>query len=439
MKRLLISLLFVILNINAILAFESLVSLLDFEKMSGIDYYNNIFKENDFYVSNDTMWIGGGPKYSRDYIINQTKKPSFKITLDYTPKSRLVYNAHIKGEVAKERFVSELLKFYIDLINKYGLPDNASYRPDDPYYLSNDKNEYFEVKTIGGKDSTIIKQFFEQAKPFYIVWKKKRFFVSLMVDKKYNVYYSPDFICSITDNNAQSIYAKEISEIKADKQQKEDRQRWINIGLVIVGILVVLFIGRIIIKGYLKQRDIAKKKQKAEDERREKIQRRIDNEHERFLRELKDKYGSITRTIPFERYDDDFVKHYDDILVFEQAKKVILGKTEYSFSDILSCSMYDENQKDAPVAQVTRTKTGSMLGRAAIGGLTLGVAGAVVGAITATKETQSSAANTDYVPSYVVKIGVKSIEKPIITLHLYRDKEQAETLYAVMQTIIAMK
>ena len=101
--------------------------------------------------------------------------------------------------------------------------------------------------------------------------------------------------------------------------------------------------------------------------------------------------------------------------------------------------MYDENQKDAPVAQVTRTKTGSMLGRAAIGGLTLGVAGAVVGAITATKETQSSAANTDYVPSYVVKIGVKSIEKPIITLHLYRDKEQAEALYAVMQTIIAMK
>jgi hypothetical protein len=101
--------------------------------------------------------------------------------------------------------------------------------------------------------------------------------------------------------------------------------------------------------------------------------------------------------------------------------------------------MYDENQKDAPVAQVTRTKTGSMLGRAAIGGLTLGVAGAVVGAITATKETQSSAANADYVPSYVVKIGVKSIEKPIITLHLYRDKEQAEALYAVMQTIIAMK
>ena len=439
MKRLFVSSLFVILNINAILAFESLVSLLDFEKRPGIDYYNNLFKEKDFYVSNDTMWIGGEPKFSRDYIINQTGKPSFNITLDYTPKLRLVYCAHIKGEVAKERFVSELLKFYIDLINKYELPDKASYRPDDPHYISNDKNEYFAVETIGGKDTTKIKQFFEQARPFYIVWEKKRFHVSLMVDKKYNVYYSPDFTCMIIDHNAESIYAKEMSEIKADKQQKEDKQRWINIGLVIVGILVVFFLGRIIIIGYLKQRDIEKKKQKAEDERREKIQRKVDNEHEGFIRELKDKYGSITRTIPSERYDDDFIIHYDDILIFEQAKKVIFGKTEYSFSDILSCSMYDENQKDAPIAQVTRTKTGSMLGRAAIGGLTLGVAGAVVGAITATKETQSSAANADYIPSYAVKIGVKSIENPIITLHFYRDKEQAETLYAVMQTILAMK
>ena len=438
MKRFFISSLFVILNFNGIWALDSIIPLLDFENKPGIDYYNNLFKENDFYVSNDTMWIGGEPKYSRDYIINQTKKPSFKITLDYTPKSRLVYYAHIKGEVAKELFVKELLAFYSDLIDNYDLPDSAYYRPSG-YYESSDMEKYFAVESIGGKDTTKIKQFFEQARPFCIIWAKGRFYVSLIVDKKYNAYYSPDFICSITDNKAQSIYAKEISEIKAYKQQKEDRQRWINIGLAIVGILVVLFLGRIIIKGYLKQRDVEKKKQKAEDERREKIQRKVDNEHEGFIRELKDKYGSITRTIPFERYDDDFVKHYDDILVFEQAKKIIFGMTEYGFDDILSCSMYDENQKDAPIAQVTRTKTGSMLGRAAIGGLTLGVAGAVVGAITATKETQSSAANADYVPSYVVKIGVKSIENPIITLHLYRDKELAETLYAVMQTIIAMK
>ena len=439
MKRLILSSFFIILNINAILAFDSLVSLLDFENKPGIDYYNKLFKENDFNSVNDTLWMSGEPKYSREFFINHTEKnPFFYITLHYTTKSRLVYCAHITCEVNKDRFVKELLAFYSDLIDKYNLPDSAYYQPDG-YYKSPDMNEYFAVELVGGKDTTKVRQFFEQARPFCIIWAKERSHVSLMVDEKYNAYSSPDFTCTIIDNKGQSIHSNEMSEIEAKKQQREIMLRWITIGIAFVGILFILFLGFIIIKDFMKRRDIDKKRQMAEEERHEKLQRKADNEHEGFISELKEKYGSITRTIPFERYDDYFVKHHDDILVFEQPKKIFFGKTEYNFSDILNCSIYDENQKDAPLAQVTRTKTGSMLGRAVIGGLTLGVAGAVVGAMTATKETQSSAANSDYAPFYIVKIGVKSIENPVITLHFYRDKEQAETLYAVMQTIIAMK
>ena len=80
-----------------------------------------------------------------------------------------------------------------------------------------------------------------------------------------------------------------------------------------------------------------------------------------------------------------------------------------------------------------------MLGRAVIGGLTFGVAGAVAGAVTAKKETTSSTSNSNYPASYIVKIGVKSIENPTITLKLYRDKEKADSIYALMQAIIAMK
>lgn len=442
MKRLIVSSFFVMLNMNAILAFDSLVSILDFENKPSIDYYSNLFKENDFNFSDDTMLSYWGPKYSCKYFINQTeKKPSFDITLHYTPKSRLVYFAYIKGQVSKRRFLKELMAFYSDLIDKYNLPDSAYYRPEciyEPVDMNEvDMNEYFAVELVGGKDTTKVRQFFEQERPFCIIWAKERFSVSLIVD--HFTYYSPEFTCTIIDNKKQSIYSQEMSEIEADKKQMENMWKWIIIGLAIAGLLVILFIGRIIIKKYLKQREIEKNELKAEDERRKKIQCKVDSEHEGFIKEMKDKYGSITRTIPFERYDNDFILHYDDILIFEQAKKVVFGKTEYSFSDILSCSMYDENQKDAPIAHVTRTKTGSMLGRAAIGGLTLGVAGAVVGAITATKETQNSAAHADFVPSYVVKICVKSIENPIINLHLYTDKEKADTLYAVMQTIIAMK
>jgi hypothetical protein len=80
-----------------------------------------------------------------------------------------------------------------------------------------------------------------------------------------------------------------------------------------------------------------------------------------------------------------------------------------------------------------------MLGRAAVGGLTLGVAGAVVGAMTAKTESTSSTANSDYIASYIVKIGVKSIEKPTMTLKYGNDKSKAEEVYALMQAIIAMK
>ena len=151
------------------------------------------------------------------------------------------------------------------------------------------------------------------------------------------------------------------------------------------------------------------------------------------------KYGEATRIISATRYDINSIKHYSDIYVFEVPKKIIIEKIEYDFTDILNCSMYDENKKNATVSQVTRTNTGSMLGRAAVGGLTLGVAGAVVGAMTAKTESTSSTSNPDYFASYIVKIGVKSIEKPTMSLKYGSDKSKAEEVYALMQAIIAMK
>jgi len=79
-----------------------------------------------------------------------------------------------------------------------------------------------------------------------------------------------------------------------------------------------------------------------------------------------------------------------------------------------------------------------MLGRAAVGGLVFGVAGAVVGAATAKKETKTT--NTQTRPSsYFVNIGLKSIETPLLTLKFGRDKTKAEEVYALIQAIIAMK
>lgn len=113
-------------------------------------------------------------------------------------------------------------------------------------------------------------------------------------------------------------------------------------------------------------------------------------------------------------------------------------REENNVDSILNCSMFDKTQNSVPVSQVTRTKTGSMLGRAALGALTFGVAGAVVGAVTAKKESISAVTPT-HSGSYIVNIGIKSLEKPVLTLEFGSDKIKAEEVYALVQAIIAMK
>lgn len=221
---------------------------------------------------------------------------------------------------------------------------------------------------------------------------------------------------------------------------KEKKDTVITIIFFITFSIILFFIGINIYKFHKKSQDEYKAHLKAEDEKRAKQQKEIDIEHEKYIKQLTDEYGAITRIITLISSDYDFIKHYDDIIVFEKPKKVIIGKSVYNFTDILSCSMYDENHKDIPLTQVTRikTKTGSMLGRAAVGGLTFGVAGAVVGALTAKKETKSDAVKSYHEPSYIVKIGIKSIENPTIILKMHQNKEQADNIYALMQAIIAM-
>ena len=438
MKHFIIASLFSILNINAIFAFDSIVSLLDFEKEPSIDYYIKIFKENDFYVSNDTMWIGGTPKYERRFYIHPDGGSEFNVTLYHTPSSRQFYKAYIKVTADKEPFASELMKFYTDIIKKYGLPDSAYFRPDESYYMSSDKNVYFSVNLIGENDTTKIKQFIEQSKPFGVIWAKDRFYINLEVREEYSTRYFTDFFCSITDNETEKIYTEEIEKLEEDKLAKERKNSIITVVVLFVCGILFLFVAKRGYKNIKKEEEKRKSKQKAEDEKRAKKQKEIDIRHEEYKKQLIDKYGPITRIISNNLYNDDFIMNYDEIFVFEKPKKIIFGKKECDFADILRCSMYDENHKDIRPTQVTTTNTGSMLGRAAVGGLTLGVAGAVVGAMTAKTESTSNE-DTSYISSYVVKIGIKSIEKPTMILKYGSDKAKAEEVYALMQAIIAMK
>lgn len=433
------SLLF-ILNVNTTFAFDSIIPSLDFENKPNIDYYRNFFKDNDFYVSNDTMWLSGEPRYSQEFSIHPIGGYEFHLTLKHTPMSRHIYDAEVIVVAYKDLFVSELLKFYNDIIKKYGLPDSAYYRPDDSNYMSSDKNVFFSVDSIGGNDTTRVKQFFIQSKskPFGIIWSKGRFHVNLEVRDDYSTRYFTEFFCSITDIEAEKNYNKERGIIEAQKQAIMRKNNVIIAVMLFIGCIIFFFIAKKGYKNFKKEKEERKIKQEAENEKRARQQKEIDMKHEDYKKQLINKYGSITRIISNNRYNEDLIMNYDEIFVFEKPMKIIFGQKEYDFADILSCSMYDENHKDIPPTQVTRTNTSSMLGRAAVGALTLGVAGAVVGAMTAKTESTSNI-DSSYISSYIVKIGIKSIEKPTMILKYGNDKSKAEEVYALMQAIIAMK
>lgn len=431
MRRLVIISLFGILNMNVSFASKSIISLFDFEKKPSIDFYDNFFKNNGYEVSNDTMSIYGEPYHSREYSIHQAGHSKFIINISYTPKSRQIENVHIlcnplfDDPVNKEAFMPDLMSFYTDIITKYGLPD----------YANGEESEVL----IGENDSAKIRQYFEVPTTYDVSWfNNKDYYLSFILSRA-----CWQFKCSINYKRIRELSRKEYKILDAEKellaQKRETREKILIIILIIAGCIFFCFIGRLIHKDYIKSKEWEKAKQEADAEQRNKKQKEVDVKHEEYKKYLIDKYGAITRIISNNLYDKDFIMNYDEIFIFEKNKKVIFDKKEYDFAEILSCSMYDENHNGTSPTQVTRTKTGSMLGRAVVGGLTLGVAGAVVGAMTAKTESTSSTANSDYIASYIVKIGVKSIEKPTLTLKFGSDKSKAEEVYALIQAIIAMK
>ena len=429
MKKTIYLLLLLSLNFQYINAFESPASFLNLKNHVELDYYIDIFSKHNYHTSGDTLYVWDGQKNDKEFWITSAEHTDYNVILYFTPMSKLVYNAHIRGVTSKHLFVSELLSFYIDLTHIYGQPDSACYIPEDRVHSD---IEYFSFDMIG-KDSINIKTFFEQAKPFIFIWTNGLYRVELTIEKKYSSYIIPDFICTINNKKVYDKYVSEMATIEEERQVTEKRHFIDLVLITIMGLVALFFLGRYFYNVYKKD----KAKQKAINESRAKKQEEIDNMHKVFIKKLIDKYGTVTRVIPNTYHDRNRFKHYDDIIVFEKPKKIIIDKKEYDFSDILSCSMFDNNHKNLPPIQVTRTSTSSMLGRAAVGGLTLGVAGAVVGAMTAKKESSTSL-NSNNIASYILTIGVKSIENPIINLNFGFNKSKAEDVYGLIQAIIAM-
>lgn len=149
----------------------------------------------------------------------------------------------------------------------------------------------------------------------------------------------------------------------------------------------------------------------------------------------------------FKEYADNFLGNWRDlydfdkhIFVFEKSQVVIIKSNEYKFSDILSCSLVDDvtNETITTTTGKSKTATGSMLGRAVVGGVLTGGLGAVAGAATAKRNiTEDASSKTTTVHDYFIYINTNNFQEPVISLHIGNDSGRAQRIIGVMNVIMA--
>ena len=125
-------------------------------------------------------------------------------------------------------------------------------------------------------------------------------------------------------------------------------------------------------------------------------------------------YGAPDKRISIE--EDDIDK---DIAVFSETKQVYIFGKFYPFADILSCTVDDETttiKGKMEMSSVTTSNTGSTIGRAVIGGLIAGPAGAIIGGSTSSKTTHTDVKQGDdtIIHKYYINIGVNNFTTPNI-------------------------
>lgn len=181
------------------------------------------------------------------------------------------------------------------------------------------------------------------------------------------------------------------------------------------------------------------KAQRAQELEKERIETEFNNARQKLF----DKYGECTADICIE--DKKEIKHH--IYVFESSATIVLNEEEIAFNKILGFTLQDDSKTImtsdvASYTSTTKTSTGSMLGRAAVGGVLLGGVGALVGANTAKKETittpnqSQSTTTTSIKHNYICYVNVNDLANPIREIPLGENSKRAQMVANIFNIII---
>ncbi len=128
------------------------------------------------------------------------------------------------------------------------------------------------------------------------------------------------------------------------------------------------------------------------------------------------------------------------IFVHEKSRRLFLIGRHYDFKDILSCTFTDNPTViKGAVSAVTKSKTGSTIGRAIVGDVIAGPAGAIIGGTTGKKVTEFKQENDRTIHDYTVVININSIATPILRINTGSNGRLTNEIVGLMNVIISRK
>lgn len=163
------------------------------------------------------------------------------------------------------------------------------------------------------------------------------------------------------------------------------------------------------------------------------LQEKKKRENEYKLSELNYKFNvPITKTINYS------LNQY--ILVSEEKSLIMINERIYPFRDIINFSLSDNSiEIFSPTISKTKTNTGSMVGRAIVGGVLTGGAGAIIGGVTAGKTTETTGGTSHTKHNYTLLVTVNNLSNPIERIYLGEKIEFANELCSLFSVIISRK
>lgn len=163
-------------------------------------------------------------------------------------------------------------------------------------------------------------------------------------------------------------------------------------------------------------------------------------EYQLQVDELKRQYGEYVLDVYIGYFQEYILANH--VFIFEESKILYVANEPIPFEKILGFDLKDNKKtivKTTSPKYKTSTNTGSMIGRAIVGGVLTGGVGAVVGAATAKKTTkvvEEGKTTSSTYHKYQIVLNVDDMSNPVRVIDCKYHQDKAEQIANVLNIIL---